>query len=87
MTMESTAREQREERNGWWKRAWGYVRKHQGMTKIGLAIAGGVATPFLVAAVMATVRGAGLEATVWLVSAILMVVTMLSLALWSSRRD
>ena len=85
--MESTTGGQREEPAKWWKRAQGYVRKHQGMAKIGLAIGVGFAAPFLVAATMAATRGACKEAAVWIASAILMVVTMPSLALWSSRRD
>ncbi len=87
MTMESTTGQPREERNGWRKKAWGYVRKHQETTSIGLAIGGGGAIPFLVAAGLATLRGSGREATVWLASAVLILVALPSLALWSSRRD
>ena len=85
--MESMAEDPREEPNGRIKRACGYLRKHQEMAKIGLFIGGGFASPFLVAAGMATLRGSGRETTAWLLSATLILVAVPSLALWSSRRD
>ena len=87
MTMESMAGEPRKERDGRMRRAWGYVQKHQEMTRIGLIIGIGFAIPFLVAAGMATLRGSGRETAAWLLSATLILVGVPSLALWSSRRD
>ena len=75
------------ERNGRVGRAWGYIQRHGGMAKIGLAIGIGLATPFLVATGLAATRGHWAEVTAWLISATLLLVTMPSLALWSSRRD
>ena len=46
-----------------------------------------LAVPFLLASVLAVARGARAEAVAWFGSALLMVVTMTPLALWSSRRD
>ena len=82
--MDSTARAQKD---GWWKRAWEYVRKHREMTRIGIVIGCSLAVPFLLASVLAVARGARAEAVAWFGSALLMVVTMTPLALWSSRRD
>ena len=87
MTMESMAGDPQEEPNGRIRRARGYVQKHQEMTRIGLIIGIGFASPFLVAAGMATLRGSGRETTAWLLSATLILVAVPSLALWSSRRD
>ena len=85
--MESPQTEPQEERNRRVGRGWGYVQRHGGMAKIGLAIGIGLAVPFLVATGIAATRGDGAEAAAWLISAILMLVTMPSLALWTSRRD
>ena len=82
--MDSTTRAQKD---GWWKRAWEYVRKHREMTRIGMIIGCSLAVPFLLASVLAAARGARAEGTLWFGSALLIVVTMTALALWSSRRD
>ena len=87
MKMTSRTKEQQENRNGWWKRARAYVSKHRGMTKLGLAIGGGFATPFIVAGSLAMSQGKGREATAWFGSALLMLATAMTMALWSSRRD
>ena len=48
--MDSTTRAQKD---GWWKRAWEYVRKHREMTRIGMIIGCSLAVPFLLASVLA----------------------------------
>ena len=58
------------------RRAWGYVQKHQAMTRIGLIIGIGFAIPFLNAAGLATLRGSGRETTAWLLSAILILIAI-----------
>ena len=87
MKVTSTTKEQQANRNGWWKRARGYVTKHRGMTKLGLVIGGGFATPFIVAGLIAISQGKGREATAWFGSALLMFKAAITMALWSSRRD
>ena len=82
--MDSTTRAQKD---GWRERAWEYVRKHREMTRIGIVIGCSLAVPLLLASVLAVARGARAEGTVWFGSALLMVVAMTALALWSSRRD
>ncbi len=85
--MTSRTEEQQADRDGWWKRTQGYVGKHRGMTKIGLVIGSGFATPFIVASLPAISQGTGREAAAWLGSAFLMFATAMTMALWSSRRD
>ena len=87
MKVTSRTKEQQANRNGWWKRTRGYVGKHRGMTKLGLLIGGGFATPFIVASLPAISQGNGREAAAWLGSAFLMLATAMTMALWSSRRD
>ena len=57
--MDSTTRAQKD---GWWKRAWEYVRKHREMTRIGMIIGCSLAVPFLLASILAVARGARAEA-------------------------
>lgn len=85
--MESRQAEPQEEGNRRVSRSWEYVQRHGEMARIGLAIGTGLAVPFLVATGIAATRGDGAEAAAWLISAVLMLVTMPSLAIWSSRRD
>ena len=65
----------------------GVCEEAPGNDRIGIVIGCSLAVPFLLASVLAVARGARAEAVVWFGSALLMVVTMTPLALWSSRRD
>lgn len=85
--MGSTTGGQQEKRNQRWPSATGYLGKHSGMAMIGLFIGIGLAVPFIVAGVLAALRGSGAEVSAWLLSALLLLLTMPSLALWASRRD
>ena len=87
MKVTSRTDEQQANRDGWWKRTRGYLGKHLGMTKLGLVIGGGFATPFIVASLPAISQGAGRDAAAWLRSAFLMFATSLGMSIWISRRD
>ena len=85
--MTSTSGDQPAKTQTFWKKPRAYVSKHRGMAWTGLAVGTFFAVPFAIAAVLAATRGEDIVVKVWGLSAALMIITALSLFLWSARRD
>ena len=85
--MTSRTEEQQASREGQQARIQGLLHKYWARARLGLAIGGGVAAPFVLACVLAINRGSGREVAAWGISAALMLATGLGMSIWISRRD